>query len=318
MRLKILSTVLILFLFGFGCLSGPLPEDLPKTTPQPTTPPPSLDTLVFLPQSDFDFSGPKTGFEELTPEINGLINVPYFSSVDVVSNDLSVLNSPQRLPLLAQILSKQTRIYFEPDQNTKTLIYYTVYKMNNSEAAEEILEIYKNTWNTRQLNVTGGEFWIWDGYIEEMSGLVSPMGPSTILYWDHQTNTSFLNDNVITVYPALATMENPLYSVHGEAASGQYFIMMDIKTDLQDIQNTSAEIFSEAAKIIFAEGIETPEESGEAINRTSLDNNVNDSIDESDVRADLRDLLESYLAGNISEEEYNTQFEEYNSRLKEN
>jgi hypothetical protein len=312
-----LGILLILFIPLTGCLSGPLPEDVPKTAPPTSLPSLTFDDLNFIPFDMITVTDPAEDFADLTPEFEGLFEVPYLSSVDVVSNDLGVLSHPRRLQILASIESKFTRMYVEPREQTGTLIYFSIYKMNDSRSAMELLEAYKGNWNKRSLNLSEGVIWVWDGYIDEMAGSARPFGKDTILYWDPTSNSGFLSDKFLESHPVLTTPRSSLYSVHGETASGPFFIMIDVKTELQDIQNRSTSIFTQAAKNIFGGEPRIPEVPTPQINLT-LEPAVNVSfkIESERLREDIRNLLESFLAGNISQEEYDSLFEQYTLELK--
>jgi hypothetical protein len=190
------------------------------------------------------------------------------------------------------------------------LIYLTIYKLNDSQAAADVLEAYRAAWNKRLLNVSGAEIWIWDGYLDEMAGSARPQAKDSILYWDSQSDSGVLTDQVHESQPALTKTKTVLYSVHGETAYKEYFIMIDIKAEFEDIQNKTNSIFTEAAGQIFkiqqspaVEETPTPE--------------LNESLDEGAIKEELRLLLESYLDGNITKGEYDSAFAELNTKLGE-
>jgi hypothetical protein len=139
--------------------------------------------------------------------------------------------------------------------------------MNDSKSALELLEAYKGNWNKRPLNISGGVIWIWDGYLDEMAGRARPFGKDTILYWDPASNSGFLSDKVLENHPTLTAPRSSLYSVHGETVLGPYFIMIDVKTELQNIQNRSTSIFSQAANDIFGDEMGIPEKPASQINQ---------------------------------------------------
>jgi len=297
---RTLAALLLILLAS--CLQGPLPEELPSPTPAPTTTSPPITSLRFLNITALSYPKPPKEFAVLTPEITGLVHIPYYSTADVVSNDLAVLNHPRRLQILASIVSKYTILYTEPANETGMLLYYSVYKLNDSETAQEILEAYRKNWNKRALDVPGGRIWVWDGFIDEMAGRMRPFEKDTILYWNPEAATSFFADRVLPNHPALTTPVSTLYSVHGETAYGPYFIMMDIKTLPKDIRNRTETIFKEAAEQIFTGNV------SEAAAKAEVEQVI-------ELRAELHSLLESYLAGNISKEEYESRFAEYEARL---
>ncbi len=291
-----------------GCLSGPLPEDIPRTTAPPTQPPLPLEDLTFVTFDSISYTiDPE--FSDIFPKLKGLEFLPHLSSVDVMTNDLTVLDHPRRLQILASISGKMSGVYAKPKRDTDILVYYTVYKLNDTEIAADILESYKGAWNKRLLNNSGAEVWIWDGYLDEMVGSAPFMRKDSLLYWDAQSQVSVLSKDVRTDYPVLSKTETALYSIHGETVYKEYFIMIDIKADLEDIQAKTDSIFSQALTQIFKNT--SPSNQPEP----AVQPGENASSEHIDIKDELRLLLESYLAGNISKDEYDNAFEEYNSKL---
>ncbi len=287
-----------------GCLSGPLPENAPKTPGPETQTPPSLESLSYIQFDALNYSVDPE-FSNLTLMLEGLEFLPHLSPVDVMTNDLSVLNHSRRLQILASIAGKHSGVYVKSQRDTDFLVYYTVYKLNDTETAANILEAYKEAWNKRLFNISGAEIWIWDGYLDEIAGKARPLGKDSVLYWDTQSQTTFLSQNVLPNYASLSKTETDLFSVHGETAYNEYFIMIDVKAELEDIQNQTDSIFSQVAEQIFkvtptSSQLETVEQPGENV-----------VTETADIKEELRLLLESYLAGNISKEEYDRSFEEY-------
>jgi len=257
----VLIGLVIALMLVAGCLSGPLPEDLPKPTPSESqTPPPlPLESLSYISVDSLNYSV-NPDFTGIVPELNGLVFLPNNNPVDVVSNDLSVLSHPRRLQILASIADKTSGVYVQPQRDSNMLIYFTAYMLNDTETALELLVAYRSAWNQRLLNTSGVELWIWDGYLDEIAGKARPQGKDTIIYWDPQNQATFIHDKVLSTHPALSKTETILYSVHGETAFENYFIMIDIKARLNDIQNQTDKIFNEAARDILKINLPLPVE----------------------------------------------------------
>lgn len=302
--------ILFLGLVLAGCLSGPLPEDTPKvslTTPPVTTPPPSIDTVNFISIEEVTpFLAPPVGDVPLL-EMGDLVRLPFNSPTDVLSNDLGVLEHPDRLQILASIVARQSFVYVKPDPITDTVLYYTVYSFNDSDSAHLVLDAYRNAWNKRELNTSSGTIYIWDGYLEEMGGMGPALRNNSILYWNPETNNTFMTDRVFPGAPALTRTTSPLYSIHGESVVDNYFLMMDSKSDLDNIKENTDKLFLEALQSISKDNA--------SLNETLPlpDKDTNKTTGE--IKEELRLLLESYLEGNISKEEYETQFTELNKEL---
>ncbi len=313
--MRALNSLVLLIALLTGCLSGPLPEDTPKSPIPQTTMPPSIDALSYVEFESIIFP---QNISENVPTFEGLIRLPYFSPVDVVANDLQVLNHPLRLQILASIISKESYIYVKSERDTDTLVYFTIYRFNDTETANNLLNAYKGEWNTRLLNLSEGEIWIWDGYVDELAGRARPLARNSILYWNPEDSTTFLSENVLVEHPALTKSRNVLYSVHGEAANGSFFYMVDLKTEVQGIENRSNAIFAQAARAIFGNQTtfsQAPPEPVTEVNE-SIAQPPSDSPQAERIKGELRRLFESYLAGNVSKEQFDFLFEELNSELK--
>jgi PBP1b-binding outer membrane lipoprotein LpoB len=305
-------TILIFLLMVGGCLSGPLPEETQPTLPPVTTAPGMIQDLTFVPFESASFQIQDQEFKDIIPEIEGLQFLPYTIPVDVLSNDLGALDHPQRLQLLASVVKSDKIIYSTPKEKTDTIIYFTVYKMNDSNSASQVLEAYKSAWNKRLMNVSGREIWIWDGYVDEIEGRASPFSPDIILYWNPEDESVFDSRSILVNHPALTSPESTLYSVHGETTKGPNFIMIDIKTELQDIQNRTESLFTQALNEIFKEEsapILNPSDPGTESDSLTTDQEI-EVLEEK-----IRLLLEEFLQGNVSKDEYDQLFEGYNLEL---
>lgn len=319
MRGEQILLILALSILTLGCLSGPLPEDLattaaPITTLPTTTPPPSVESLNYIPFDLVPSPSISPEIRALVPEIEGLKLVPYNDPVDVVGNDLQVLNHPRRLQILASIEDRQSFLYVEPRQETDTFIYYSIYRMDSSSTALEILEAYKSQWNKRLLILSDLEIWVWDGYVDELEGR-SRLSGASVLYWNPQDNRSFVNDRVLPSHPALTRATSTLYSVHGEAVFDRYIIKMGIKTLLPDIQDRSEKIFATMAEAITGNA-NVGMNGGNETSAPKEEEPQTIAPDVDEIKEKLRKLLESYLAGNVSKEEYDSLFQQYTSELQ--
>ncbi|MFV2041479.1 MAG: hypothetical protein ACC644_05750, partial [Candidatus Hydrothermarchaeales archaeon] len=248
-RYVLIGPVVATTLFA-GCLSGPLPENMPKTSTSETPEPLPLESLSYISFDAITYSV-DSDFKDLVPVFDDLVFLPNINTVDVVSNDLEVQSHPRRLQILASIADKTSGVYVQPRRDSNLIIYFTVYRLNDTETTLDLLNAYKEAWNKRLLNISGAEIWIWDGYLDEIAGVAQQQAKNTIVYWDQQNKGSFIYNNVLPTYPALTKTETALYSVHGQTAYENYFIMIDIKTELEDIQNQTDRLFTEAAREIF-------------------------------------------------------------------
>jgi len=306
----------VLTLLG-GCLSAQvLPEEKLPVAPQATTPPPPLNFISFdlVPAIDRNLS-----MSELMPEIESMKAVEFSNPVNVLDNDLGVANVPDKNELVNSIVDSREVIYIGPENDPSAVVFYTIFRFNSSKSAERVLEIYRTSWNTESVTVADKTVWLWRGYSLESSGLLRPF--TNIIIYYHSTNKkAFLSESRQNL-PALAEVKEPLYSLHGETAVGEYFLMMDIKARLSEVENRSMKIFEEIlTKIKINETAQILQQpplpelnKTEALNATGT--NITQEIETLEINLKL--LLDRYLKGNITKEQYDAKQQEYLKRIEE-
>jgi hypothetical protein len=88
--------------------------------------------------------------------------------------------------------------------------------------------------------------------------------------------------------------------------------MIDIKTELQDIQNRTESLFTQALNEIFKE------ESAPILNPSDPSTESDSLTTDQEIEVleeKIRLLLEEFLQGNVSKDEYDQLFEGYNLEL---
>lgn len=309
---KITALLFALALFG-GCLSSQvLPEEKLPVAPQTTAPPQPLSFVSFELISDINRSLPLT---ELIPVIESMQAVDFSNPVNVLENDLSVANVPDKNELVSSILESRETIYLEPKKEMSIILFYTIFRLNSTKNAERVAEVYKTNWNTENTTIANKTIWLWRGYLHESAGLLNPFTPNVIIYYDGVSKKAFLSNRRQGI-PALAELKEPLYSLHGEAAVGEYFLMMDVKARLPEVENRSMKIFEEILSKITIN--ETAQISQPLPPLPSSENKTADKAQEIKLlETSLQSLLESYLKGNITKEEYTAKQQEYLRRIEE-
>lgn len=309
---KITALLFVLALFG-GCLSAQvLPEEKLPAAPQTTAPPQPLNFVSFELVSGINGSLP---LSELIPEMESLKAVDFANPVNVLENDLSVANVPDKNELVSSILASRETIYLEPKKEMSIILFYTIFKLNSSKNAERVLEVYKTNWNTENITVANKTLWLWRGYLHESAGLLSPFAPNVIIYYDGISKKAFLSNRRQST-TALAELKEPLYSLHGEAAVGEYFLMMDVKARLPEVENRSMKIFEEILSKITIN--ETAQALPQQVPLPGAENKTADKAQEiKSLETSLQSLLDSYLKGNITKDEYAAKQQEYLKRIEE-
>ena len=301
-RRKVVALFLIVLIFLVAACSEskPLPEETLPPAPGESATKIEKANITFLPEDMFPQLNKELPYSELIPEIDALKVVDFFTPVDVVTNDLNVagLSQSERNEILSTIRGKRELIYINPGE-TDVIVFYTIYEFNSSKYAEKVLEIYKDNWNKDNITVNNITMHIWKGYALELVRNAPALESGVIVYYDPAIKKAFLSKSLRQL-PALARIGKNLYSMHGETAIGKYFFMVDIKSEHLNIENKSAAIFGD-----FVKGINITKilnESVEEERKKEQKNIYEERIKE--LKTELSALLESYLAGNITKEEY--------------
>lgn len=288
----------LLFLTAACTSSKPLPEETLPPLPQEAVNKAEKINITFLPADMFPELNRELPYYELIPEIDGMKAVDFFTPVDVVTNDLNVarLGEDERNDILSTIRGKREIIYIKPEE-TDVIVFYTIYEFNSSEYAEKVLGVYRKNWNKDNITINNITLHIWKGYVTELLKNSPALEAGVIIYHDPAMKKAFLAKGKRAL-PALSRIRSNLYSMHGETAIGKYFLMMDIKAEHLNIENKSAEIFGNfIRKINITEALS---KSAEAEKKE--ENRYKERINE--LKNQLNLLFESYLAGNITKEEY--------------
>jgi len=310
------ATVFLFLLIVFSaCVSSqPLPEEKLPALPVATTPPPPLNFISFelVPSADKALS-----LSQLIPDIDSMQALDFSNPVNVLENDLNIANVPDRKELVSSILESREIIYLEPKKEMNIILFYTIFKFNSSKNAERALEIYRTNWNTENATAANKTLWLWRGYLPESAGLLRPFTPPVIIYYDGLNKKAFLSGSRQNM-PAVAELKDePLYSLHGETAAGEYFLMMDVKARLPEVENRSMKLFEEIlSKIKINETAEVqpaPLPAQAAVNKTAAE--INREIEA--LKLNMSSLLDSYLKGNISQQEYLAKQAEISKRIEE-
>lgn len=183
----------------------------------------------------------------LKPEFAGFFpdNITGMRRVKLLMDPLNEETGGQ---FASKVADKATVLYISDSVQTDFEIEYSVYKMQSPEAAAEVLNFYTTqmSWNTLPKKYDNFTFWLWQGYLE---GKGRPQG--MFVYWDNLDSGAFLPiDRSGTHF--IAQSSSDLLCLHGEAAKGNYFIMVDVHAPSWQVSEVADKMFAEAAKQINA------------------------------------------------------------------
>jgi len=297
-----LALVLVLLLLC-GCTGNDAKIiEVPKETAG------SAQEYVFIPFQELPaptFDPELAGF--FPSEIDGLLPLNYFT--DPLGNDLSLAAPLEVESILSSIEKAAGTVYLEPENSTDVLVFYRVYKMNESRYSRGALEAYKNLWNKEGWKVAGKEVWVWKGYEEQIAANQFPFPAGEPLYWDPETEAVYFFQSSRPL-PVVALLNSNLYGLHGEAAFGEYFIMIDVQGRPRDIETRARNVFS---SIFSQEGYQ--ELYGSPIENVTAQPPVDEFAG---VKEKIKSLNEDYyVRGDLSEEEYDSALEGYLKLLSE-
>ncbi|WP_456474427.1 hypothetical protein [Candidatus Pyrohabitans sp.] len=251
--------------------------------------------LSYISISQVPRATPPPEFEQVfVGNLSGLIALP--QATITMPNDVSNFAPEVANRVLGDIQSKFGALYVE-GENTSVVVSFEAYRFSDPGYAKQVLEVYRNNWNKLRFNASGKEIWIWEGYIER-GGPPDWAVRGSNIFWDSGFNEASLavGDAVV------ARIAENLYCYHGEAALGNYFVMMDVHLPKERVVEEGQEIFREYLEKItvnVSDIIEEPLITGNATSGIEL------SDREALLVAKKEELTRAYLEHKISLELYN-------------
>jgi hypothetical protein len=225
---------------------------------------------------------------------------------------------PQLDPALspASIL-KEGYWYIEPAKSTRVLVEYSVYELPSTETAARIIQLYKNSWNNQNWSFEDREIWVWEGWKEQVVNPTAPVKfrPGSFCTWDPNSKVMVFSGEG-QIAPFVVTIpQMDLLCLHGELSRGPYFVMIDVHASPAMIESIGKEVFSTALPLIYNA---TANVSEVELN-ISANLSANLSKEEAEIleiEKNLHKLLDLWLEGNISKEEFDEMFSIYKERLE--
>ena len=268
-----------------GCTGGG-----ESTEPSPFHPEALPQQVALLPLSQVPRAAPPPGFEPVFVEnLSGLIALP--QATGTMPTDLQNFAPEVAQRVLDKVQGSFGALYIA-GETTDVVVSFEAYRFPDPRYAAEVLEVYKTNWNNRRINVSGREMWIWEGYKEQVNPPSWAVAGSHI-FWDSIANQASLSggDGII------ANLDADLYCYHGEAALGNYFVMVDVhlpKDRMEEAEGILREYLSRVE--VNATPVGTVEEQAE-----------NASIAERIARLEAKkeEITQAYLENQISLEVYN-------------
>jgi hypothetical protein len=288
-----------------GCVGEKQPQ---STAPSPFQPEVAPQQFSYIPLSQVPRASPPPEFEPVFVEnLSGLIALP--QAAITMPNDVSNFAPDVANRILDKIQNKFGAVYIEGEE-TSVVVSFEAYLFPDPSYARQALEVYKTNWNKLRFNASGKEMWIWEGYLEQ----VTPPGwavKGSHIFWDTTFNEASLSGGDAIV----ANIADDLYCYHGEAALGNYFVMVDVHLPKDRVVEEGQEIFREylekVAVNISAAEEPVVEEPPATVNASP---GVEDRI--AQLEAKKAEITQAYLENKISLELYNYTLQKIEEELR--
>ncbi len=281
-----------------------------STAPNPFQPEIAPQQQVsYIPLSQVPRASPPPEFVPVFVEnFSGLIALP--QAAITMPNDVSNFAPEVANRILDKIQNKFGAVYIE-GENTSVVVSLEAYYFTDPSYARQALEVYKGNWNKLRFNASGKEMWIWEGYLEQTVPPAWAVKGSHI-FWDTTFNEASLSGGNAIV----ANIAEDLYCYHGEAALGNYFVMVDVHLPRDQVVEKGQEILREylekvAVNVSMPAGESTGEEPPVTVNVSS---NVEERI--AQLEAKKEEITRAYLENKISLELYNYTLQKIEEELK--
>ncbi|NOZ58223.1 MAG: hypothetical protein GXO66_01385 [Euryarchaeota archaeon] len=281
-----------------GCAGGKEAADRGGSAPFPQQPAPQLE---YLPLDQVPRASPPPEFEPVFVEnLSGMVALP--QAAITMPTDVSNFAPGVARRIVEGISSRFGALYVE-GENTSVVVSFEAYYFEDPALAAEALQVYRQNWNTLRFNASGKELWIWEGYLEQPAPPAWAARGSHI-FWDFAQNRAMLGEGRV----AVARIAEDLYCYHGEAALGNYFVMVDVHLPRERVVQDGQRIFAE-----YLEGV--------AVNASasiSSDGGNASTVEERIARLEAKreEVTRAYLEGRISLELYNYTLEKIEEELR--
>jgi hypothetical protein len=306
---------LLVMLFVAGCLGGGKPrgpsqtQSLPalQQTPHPQYQEVEVSSISGIRESNLSIFFP--------PNITVLFYNENVTLLPVRVIPHSLENEvPQLDPTIrVEYLSKDGYWYIEPSKNTRVIVEYSVYQFSDIELPTRIFSLYKNNWNNQNWSFKSGEIWIWEGWRQQVIDPNSPIKfrAGAFCTWDPGSQILlYSGEGQISPY-VVSTLPTDLLCLHGELGRGPYFFMVDVHASPAVIDNVARDVFSAILPLIYNA---TSNFTEYALETRNISNKTEESELEK-IRQKLYTLVDLWLEGNITKEEFDELSAIYRERL---
>ncbi len=207
--------------------------------PMPVAPQQTLPAEAeLLPLEQVPRAAPPPEFEAVFVEnLSGMVALP--QAAITMPTDVSNFAPGVAGRIIDGIKSRFGALYVE-GENTSAVVSFEAYYFDDPALAQRALEVYRTNWNKLRFSASGREMWIWEGYLEQ-SFPPRWAARGSHIYWDFAQNRAVLGEGRV----AVATITEDLYCYHGEAALGNYFIMVDVHLPRDGLVEGGQKIFAE-------------------------------------------------------------------------
>jgi len=179
-------------------------------------------------------------------------NISGMRRIQLDTTRMDSMNAETEWQYESQVVDKVGVLYLSNSTSTNFEVEYLVYKMKSPEAANQVLDHYTSQWNTIPMIKGNITFWLWKGYIQQISDVRPSRIKGLHIYWDILSDSSFLPLDGMRSNYYIASISDDLYCYHGETVKDEYFIMVDVHAGqpISNIENIGDQMFTVAAKQI--------------------------------------------------------------------
>jgi hypothetical protein len=280
-----------------------------STAPNPFQPEIAPKQQVsYIPLSQVPRASAPGVFEPVFVEnLSGMVPLP--QAAITMPTDISNFAPEVASRILGKIRSRFGALYVE-GENTTAVVSFEAYYFDDPALALEALRVYRQNWNTLRFSHADRELWIWEGYLEQSSPPAWAAKGSHI-FWDSSTGRASLGGGDAVV----ASIAEDLYCYHGEAALGNYFVMVDVHLPRERVVEEGQRIFAEYLERVAVNaspvGGLAVEEAPAAVN---LSSDVQSRI--AQLEAKREEITQAYLENKISLELYNYTLQKIEEELE--
>ncbi len=249
----------------------------------------SLPQLQYVSIDTLPRAQPPEDMKDLFVEdLANLTPLPY--TANTLANDLTIAIPAEATEIMQNLVSSFGALYID-SPNPRIVIDFEVYRFSSPEYAYKVLQAYKTNWNKKKFEHANKTLWVWEGCFTQTQ---PPMPQGAHIFWDDAVKKASLSSGTAII----GNMAQDLYCYHGEAAFGEYFVMLDIHAPLSEFPALGEKIFKEYLEKVKANQTEIYS-GGTELSNTSA------GVSKELLEKKKQEITQAYLQGKIPLEVYN-------------